>query len=38
MKLYPLKFKPIFKERLCDGQQLYDFFGKNLSANAGRSC
>jgi mannose-6-phosphate isomerase len=30
MKLYPLKFRPIFKERIWGGQQLRDVFGKDL--------
>ncbi len=33
MKLYPLKFKPIFKERLWGGQRLREVFGKDLPAN-----
>jgi mannose-6-phosphate isomerase len=31
MKIYPLKFKPIFKERIWGGQQLKKVFGKELS-------
>ena len=34
MKLYPFKFKPIFKERLWGGQRLREVFGKDLPANA----
>ena len=30
MKLYPLKFKPIFKERIWGGQALKTFFGKDI--------
>ncbi len=30
MKLYPLKFKPIFKERIWGGRKLETVFGKNL--------
>jgi len=30
MKLYPLKFKPIFKQRIWGGRLLRDFFGKDL--------
>lgn len=30
MKPYPLKFKPLFKERIWGGQKLRDVFGKNL--------
>ncbi|MHC5083359.1 MAG: type I phosphomannose isomerase catalytic subunit [Planctomycetota bacterium] len=30
MKLYPLKFKPIFKERIWGGQKMREAFGKNL--------
>lgn len=33
MKLYPLKFKPIFKERIWGGQRLADLFGKDLPAH-----
>jgi len=32
MKLYPLKFKPIFKERIWGGQALKTVFGKDLPA------
>jgi mannose-6-phosphate isomerase len=32
MKLYPLKFKPIFKERIWGGQHLRKSFGKDLPA------
>lgn len=34
MKVYPLKFEPIFKERIWGGQQLKEAFGKSLPANA----
>jgi mannose-6-phosphate isomerase len=30
MKIYPLKFRPIFKERIWGGQKLKDFFNKPL--------
>ena len=30
MNIYPLKFRPIFKERIWGGQQLKKVFGKNL--------
>jgi len=30
MEIYPLKFKPIFKERIWGGQNLRDFFGKDI--------
>lgn len=33
MNLYPLKFKPIFKERIWGGQQLRNAFGKELPAD-----
>lgn len=33
MQLYPLKFKPIFKERIWGDRQLCDYFGKNIPAN-----
>lgn len=33
MKLYPLKFKPLFKERIWGGQQLKAVFGKDLPAD-----
>ena len=33
MNIYPLKFKPLFKERIWGGQQLRSFFGKDLPAN-----
>lgn len=33
MKLYPLKFKPLFKDRIWGGQQLREVFGKNLPAD-----
>ena len=33
MKLYPLKFKPIFKERIWGGRQLEAVFGKDLPAD-----
>ena len=32
MKMYPLKFKPIFKERIWGGQKLREVFGKELPA------
>lgn len=32
MKLYPMKFKPIFKERIWGGQKLKTFFGKDIPA------
>lgn len=32
MKLYPLKTKPIFKQRIWGGQKLKDVFGKDLPA------
>lgn len=34
MKLYPLKFKPIFKERIWGGQKLQETFGKNIPKGA----
>ena len=30
MKVYPLKFRPLFKERIWGGQKLYEVFRKNL--------
>ena len=30
MKAYPLKFKPIFKQRIWGGQKLREFFGKDI--------
>ena len=33
MKLYPLKFEPIFKERIWGGQGLRKIFGKEIDAN-----
>ncbi|MEN8126885.1 MAG: type I phosphomannose isomerase catalytic subunit [Planctomycetota bacterium] len=33
MNIYPLKFKPIFKERIWGGQQLKKVFGKDLPAD-----
>ncbi len=33
MKHYPLKFKPLFKDRIWGGQQLRMFFGKDLPAD-----
>ena len=30
MKLYPLKFRPIFKQRIWGGQKLREFFGKDI--------
>jgi mannose-6-phosphate isomerase len=32
MKMYPFKFKPIFKERIWGGQKLAEIFGKALPA------
>jgi len=32
MQFYPLKFRPIFKERIWGGQNLATFFGKDLPA------
>lgn len=38
MKLYPLKFKPIFKERIWGGQSLKTYFGKDIpQGNIGES-
>ena len=34
MNIYPLKFRPIFKERIWGGQQLKEAFRKNLPADA----
>jgi mannose-6-phosphate isomerase len=34
MKMYPLKFKPIFKERIWGGRKLAEVFGKALPAGA----
>jgi mannose-6-phosphate isomerase len=34
MEIYPLKFRPIFKERIWGGQKLRDVFGKDLPENA----
>lgn len=34
MKIYPLKFKPIFKERIWGGRKLREVFGKDLPADA----
>jgi mannose-6-phosphate isomerase len=34
MNLYPLKFRPIFKERIWGGQRLREVFGKDLPAGA----
>ena len=34
MKLYPLKLKPIFKERIWGGRRLQELFGKGLPPNA----
>ncbi len=34
MKVYPLKFRPIFKERIWGGRQIEEVFGKNLPQNA----
>lgn len=33
MKIYPLQFKPLFKERIWGGQQLREVFDKDLPAN-----
>ena len=33
MEMYPLKFKPIFKERIWGGQKLRDIFSKELPAD-----
>ena len=33
MKIYPLKFKPMFKERIWGGQALKEFFDKDLPAD-----
>lgn len=33
MTVYPLKFKPLFKERIWGGRQLQDVFGKRLPEN-----
>lgn len=33
MNVYPLKFKPIFKERIWGGQNLKTFFGKDIPAD-----
>lgn len=33
MRLYPLKFKSIFKERIWGGRRLNEFFGKSLPAD-----
>ena len=30
MKTYPLKFKPIYKQRIWGGQKLREFFGKDI--------
>ena len=30
MKIYPLKFRPLFKERIWGGRKLFEFFGKGL--------
>jgi mannose-6-phosphate isomerase len=32
MKAYPLKFRPIYKQRIWGGQKLHDFFDRNLPA------
>ncbi len=34
MNIYPLKFRPIFKERIWGGRKIEDVFGKNLPQNA----
>lgn len=33
MKMYPLKFEPILKERIWGGRRLHDVFGKNVPEN-----
>ncbi len=33
MNIYPLKFRPIFKERIWGGRQIEEVFGKNLPKN-----
>ena len=33
MKVYPLKFKPIYKKRIWGGQKLREFFGKDIPAS-----
>ena len=33
MKIYPYKFKPIYKQRIWGGQKLRDFFGKDIPPN-----
>lgn len=33
MKAYPLKFEPIYKQRIWGGQKLREFFGKDLPFN-----
>jgi mannose-6-phosphate isomerase len=39
MKAYPLKFEPIYKQRIWGGQKLREVFGKDLPVGklAGRS-
>jgi mannose-6-phosphate isomerase len=32
MEVYPLKFKPIFKQRIWGGQKLREYFGKDIPA------
>jgi len=32
VKVYPLKFKPIYKQRIWGGQKLKEFFGKDIPA------
>lgn len=34
MELYPLKFRPIYKERIWGGQKLQEVFGKDIPAGA----
>ena len=34
MKAYPLKFRPIFKERIWGGRRLAELFGKPLPEGA----
>jgi mannose-6-phosphate isomerase len=33
MEVYPLKFKPIFKQRIWGGQKLREYFGKDIPAD-----
>jgi mannose-6-phosphate isomerase len=32
MEIYPLKFKPVYKQRIWGGQKLRSFFGKDIPA------